>query len=482
MSAQDTSAKSADEPRSSKTTDAAPKENEKPGTPTEKVLLRLWLRKNGFGVAGLTAGVISLGVGLGFVVTGYHTSAGGALIGFAGALLPLVLHDYNIRSKLEGQHNEEMAAVEGNHEEQMKGLRDANAGISIQLADQRVLSSAMLAFRLRQSDNFDGGPFSNSYLDETVALRSGVSFHGADLARARWRFLTAPEADFTHAEMVGTELRGKFPQAKFVHAELHRESLTEDKRKTMLEEVPGYAELAEAAAREVEFTSMFVTQGTVLDGDFSGADFTGVNASGAEFRGDFDRATFIDASVERSRFLCSLSDVDFTGVLCSSATFGELLGVVFDGATLLNTAFDGVRMRHVSFRGALLSGWQGASRPTSFKGTKFDGFGVGRSPMFGPLGCDFSGAWMYGVDLSTVQGVEYACFDEHTVIERVKFPEGFDPESAGAVILDTDQALERMRRFEVNWNIRQSLLAGKDHVILSRHCPNPKCHAHSAPD
>jgi hypothetical protein len=86
---------------------------------------------------------------------------------------------------------------------------------------------------------------------------------------------------------------------------------------------------------------------------------------------------------------------------------------------------------------------------------------------------------LLNVDLSTVEGIENALFDKNTVVEGAKFPDGFDPESAGAVILDSDESVERIIRWEDKRESRIKLRRLKGQAKWGHGCPVPKCYLHN---
>jgi len=313
-----------------------------------------------FDGAAFLIGIASAVVGIALLLATSEPPAAWALLGFAGGLLPLAFHSRNFRKKVQETHDENMAEGERRHEAEMAQLELANTEIERQ-------SSATLAVRLRQSRNFDGESFSGTHLDEHLELPSRVSFHAAQLARAKWSFLMATQLDFTHAKMQGFQLIGNVPGSKFVGADLAPASLPENEQKLVAANWITQNKIDPVTA---EFNAKLVTYRSELNGDFTGADFTGANAYYVVFRASLDMAKFVNASVEHCRFTLSLADTDFTRATCSSVEFSDLMGVKFDGATLLRTKFDGATLTRVSFREAFLSGKQ-ATSPASFVGTRF---------------------------------------------------------------------------------------------------------------
>jgi hypothetical protein len=127
-----------------------------------------------------------------------------------------------------------------------------------------------------------------------------------------------------------------------------------------------------------------------------------------------------------------LDGSDFTGADCERADFSHatLYNVTFDETWLGQTKFDHAQFEGVSFKGACLSNYN----PAGWNPATFLEVELGDS-ILGPT-ADFSNAWLMGVDLSTVRGLENASLDGAIARGRDMFPAGFEPLDAGVYLVD----------------------------------------------
>lgn len=222
---------------------------------------------------------------------------------------------------------------------------------------------------------------------------SGAQLSYSDLRKSDFSRALGRQASFAHARLADAVFgASKMIEAQFYGAQLDRTVFTSDFLRARLDE-------------DNKSRSLL----TFSTSDFSGTDFTFAKMNKCDCRSTVFR---------KSRFLVArLRGVDFTG--------SDLRMVYFTGASITDCDFELTKLSGSSFDAAILTS------------VKFDDADF--SDRDSKLGSIFTNATLHRVDFSNAHAINSAVFSGAHFDKWTKWPTGFDPIQAGAV-LDADES------------------------------------------
>lgn len=186
---------------------------------------------------------------------------------------------------------------------------------------------------------------------------------------------------------------------------------------------------------------------------------TGVDKTNQDLsRNDYTQAMFNSGNFERA--VCEftlftkakLAKANFKRTLCTGASFNnaDLTGADFTGARLENAGFSEALLQGAIFDDTKLAG-------VSFQSAKLSGASLKNAVGVADVTkADFTNADLRGANLSTAKDYvgNSATFKGARYDSRTKFPQGVDPERAGAVLEKLDPALVKTGEVDVGTPLR----------------------------
>jgi uncharacterized protein YjbI with pentapeptide repeats len=286
--------------------------------------------------------------------------------------------------------------------------------------ERRNQESKTLAVRVLSERDHRGQHFGGTYLAHSVDV-SRHDFREAIFEGAYWEDATFEDANFEKARFDDARLfncsgsGANFQNARFAGAR-----------------VSGLYSKANFRGSECQYANM---QSAFLDN----STFASLPGNTTYLRGtDFSGSGGLDR-------------VDFSRCECEEANFSraKLFGPCFQDAFLAEARFDRATIC-ANFQGAMFSGQRG-DRPASFEEAEI-------LDIFAPS-ANFSDAWIFNVDLSTVKNLGRATFQGALASAGTKFPSNFDPAAQGVLMLHdmpNDEAVNAV----IEWEDRYGRPAG----------------------